>query len=49
MGHINEQILKQIKSTEFVVKDVSEGDMPWSATSGSSEPNMGEPAEPAAV
>tara|TARA_R110000782_G_C14455398_1_gene372725 strand:- start:37 stop:447 length:411 start_codon:yes stop_codon:yes gene_type:complete len=49
MSHIDEQILKQIKSKEYVVKEVSEGDMPWSETSGSSEPNMGEPAEPAAV
>jgi len=37
MPHINEQIIKQITQTEYVIKDISENDMPWSPTSGSSE------------
>ena len=37
MPHINEQIIKQITQTEYVIKDISENDMPWSPTSGSLE------------
>jgi hypothetical protein len=45
MAHINEQIQKQINQKEYVVKDVSENDLPWSPTSGSSvTPTPGEPA-----
>lgn len=45
MAHINEQIIKQINQTEYVIKDISENDLPWSPTSGSivPTPNM-EPA-----
>ena len=38
MPHINEQILKQINQKEYVVKEIGENDLPWSPTSGSSEP-----------
>jgi hypothetical protein len=37
MDHINEQIIKQINQTEYVIKDVGESDLPWSPTSGSVE------------
>lgn len=44
MDHINEQIIKQINQTEYVIKDVGESDLPWSPTSGSveSEPTVEE-------
>lgn len=38
MDHINEQIIKQIRNTENVIKDVGEADLPWSPASGSVEP-----------
>jgi hypothetical protein len=36
MNHINQQIQKQINSVKFATLDVSEVDLPWSPTSGSS-------------
>jgi hypothetical protein len=49
MGHINEQILKQINQKEYAIKDVSETDLPWSPTSGSLAPGAAmEPAPTAA-
>lgn len=48
MNHINQQIQKQIDHTKFVTMDVSEVDLPWSPTSGSSvapEPEIA-PATP---
>tara|TARA_B110000503_G_scaffold124611_1_gene191284 strand:- start:39 stop:449 length:411 start_codon:yes stop_codon:yes gene_type:complete len=35
MGHINEQIQKQIDETVFTQLEVQENDLPWSSTSGS--------------
>jgi hypothetical protein len=39
MDHINKQIQKEIAQKEYSIKDVSEMDLPWSSTSGSSVPN----------
>ncbi len=36
MNHINQQIQKQIDHVKYANLDVSESDMPWSPTSGSS-------------
>lgn len=48
MAHINQQIQRQIDHTKFVRMDVSEQDLPWSPTSGSTvtpEPQIA-PATP---
>ena len=48
MNHINQQIQKQIDHTKYIRMDVSEQDLPWSPTSGSSvtpEPQIA-PATP---
>lgn len=37
MGHINEQIAKQIEEKRYTSLEVSSEDMPWSETSGSGE------------
>ncbi len=36
-NHITEQITKQIEKSQHLVLDVSEEDLPWSPTSGSSQ------------
>ena len=36
MSHINEQIQKQIDDVKFTTLNVSQSDLPWSPTSGSS-------------
>ena len=48
MKHINQQIQRQIEHTKSLTTDVSENDLPWSPTSGSSvtpEPEIA-PATP---
>ena len=45
MEHINTQILKEINSNKYVKVEVSETDLPWSPTSGSSvTPEVSDPA-----
>jgi hypothetical protein len=45
MEHINTMILKEIESTKWTKLEVSEADLPWSPTSGSSvTPNTMPPA-----
>jgi hypothetical protein len=45
MEHINTQILKEINSNKYVKVEVSETDLPWSPTSGSSvTPQVSDPA-----
>jgi hypothetical protein len=45
MEHINGQILKEIESKKYVKVEVSETDLPWSPTSGSSvTPEVNDPA-----
>jgi hypothetical protein len=35
MGHINEQIYKEIQHSKYPKADIAETDMPWAPTSGS--------------
>jgi len=35
MGHINEQIYKEIQHNKYPKADIAENDMPWSPVSGS--------------
>ena len=43
-GHINEVIEKEISGKKWVKVDVSEIDLPWSPTSGSTTPYFGDTA-----
>lgn len=45
MGHINEQILKEINGKKWTKIEVAETDLPWSPTSGSRiTPEVSDPA-----